>query len=120
MRGAMDVFVMPSLCEGLPLVGIEVQAAGLPAFLSEAITAEVCIVKPLVTRLSLSQPASIWADEILRSQHESSIDRTEALTIVQQSPFNIPVGVANLMKIYSSAQVENTPMQMGTLNKAPI
>jgi glycosyltransferase involved in cell wall biosynthesis len=120
MLGAMDTFVMPSLCEGLPLVGIEVQAAGLRTFLSEAITEEVCVVKPLVTRMSLSQPASIWADEILRSQHESSIGQIEALTIIQQSPFNIQVGITELMRIYSGFQVENVCTKIGTLDKAPI
>ena len=119
MQGAMDAFVMPSLCEGLPLVGIEVQAAGLRAFLSEAITTEVCIVKPLVTRLSLSQPASVWASEIIRG-HQSAIDRQEALTIVEQSPFNIQVGVAKLMNIYGGTQVENKGVKMGTLDEALI
>jgi glycosyltransferase involved in cell wall biosynthesis len=120
MRGAMDVFVMPSLCEGLPLVGIEVQAAGLRSFLSEAITPEVCVVKPLVTRLSLSQPAASWAADICRSQQQSSIDQAEALTIVQQSPFNIPVGVAKLSDIYGGVPSAPVGVKMGTLDRAPI
>jgi glycosyltransferase involved in cell wall biosynthesis len=101
MLGAMDVFVMPSLCEGLPLVGIEVQSAGLPAALSEAITEEVCIVKQLVTRLSLSAPVSIWADTILHAHQNRSIGKVEALDIVRRSPFNIQVGVAGMSKILS-------------------
>lgn len=107
MLGAMDAFVMPSVCEGLPLVGIEVQAAGLRTFLSEAITAEVCIIKPLVARLSLSQSAAVWSDAILQSRHESKIDQVEALKIVQQSPFNISIGIAKLMKIYRGDQMED-------------
>ena len=100
MLGAMDIFVMPSLCEGLPLVGIETQAAGLPAILSEAITTEICIVESLIDQLSLSQSAAIWAEEILRSCNKSSIDQIEALKTVQHSPFNIPVGISKLTKIY--------------------
>ncbi len=120
MLGVMDAFVMPSLCEGLPLVGIEVQAAGLPTFLSEAITPEVCIVKQLVTRMSLSQSASIWADQILRSQHERSIEQREALKIVQQSPFNIQVGMTKLIEIYSGDRVENICGKMGILDEATV
>lgn len=120
MRGAMDAFVMPSLCEGLPLVGIEVQAAGLQTFLSEAITEEVCIVEPLVRRLSLSQPAEVWAQAILRARQESSIDRAKALNIVQQSSFNIPVGVARLMKIYGGERAANPSEQTVNLDPASI
>jgi glycosyltransferase involved in cell wall biosynthesis len=120
MQGAMDAFVMPSICEGLPLVGIEVQAAGLPTFLSDAITVEVCIVPQLVTRISLSQPASIWADAICRSQQESSIDQIGALAMVQKSPFNIQVGITKLMEIYSGAQLENAGRKVGTLDPASI
>jgi len=35
---AMDVFVMTSLFEGLPIVGVEAQASGLPCIFAETIT----------------------------------------------------------------------------------
>lgn len=38
---AMDIFIMPSFHEGLPLVGIEAQAAGLPCVFSEQVTREL-------------------------------------------------------------------------------
>jgi glycosyltransferase involved in cell wall biosynthesis len=65
MLGAMDVFVLPSLHEGLPIVGIEAQAAGLPFILSDVVSEETDVVDSLVRRLSLSQPASAWAEEIV-------------------------------------------------------
>ena len=40
---AMDCFIMPSLYEGLPVVGIEAQAAGLPCFFSNLITEQLKI-----------------------------------------------------------------------------
>lgn len=43
MWQAMDVFVMPSLHEGLPVTGVEAQASGLPCVFSDAITKEVWI-----------------------------------------------------------------------------
>jgi len=60
---AMDVFVFPSLFEGLPGVVIEAQAAGLPCIISDAITEEVGITD-LVEFLPLNAPAEQWAGRV--------------------------------------------------------
>jgi glycosyltransferase involved in cell wall biosynthesis len=101
MLGAMNTFILPSLYEGLPLVLLEAQAAGLPCLFSDIITKEVEIVKPLVQSLSLSQPASDWAEAILNTKNTGlNITRSEALLLVQQSEFNISTCVKALEKIY--------------------
>ena len=61
---AMDVFLFPSLWEGLPLTGIEAQTAGLPVIMSDVITDEVCITENTYM-LSLNNCAEIWADKVL-------------------------------------------------------
>jgi glycosyltransferase involved in cell wall biosynthesis len=106
MRGAMDVFLLPSLFEGLPVVGIEAQAAGLPFILSDTITREVEILKPLVKWLSLSQPAVAWAEIILNHRDTAStITQSDALAVVETSPFNINVSVKQLENIFLEALV---------------
>ncbi|MDO5555312.1 MAG: glycosyltransferase family 1 protein [Clostridia bacterium] len=60
---AMDIFVMPSLYEGLPGSVIEAQGSGLPCLLSDTITKNVAITK-LVNYMSLNSKPIEWANTI--------------------------------------------------------
>lgn len=61
---AMDVFVFPSIFEGLGIVAIEAQAAGIPVICSEGLPPE-SNVTPLYKKLMLSYGAEKWALEAL-------------------------------------------------------
>jgi glycosyltransferase involved in cell wall biosynthesis len=104
LRVAMDVFVMPSLFEGLPLVGMEAQAAGLPLVVSKNVTPEVEVLPDLVQALSLAQPPAAWADAVLAFRDKPlAASRAEALNRMLQSPFNIRTGIEKLAEVYGTA-----------------
>ena len=61
---AMDVFLLPSLYEGLPLVGVEAQAAGLLCELSSSMTKETKILST-TNFIDIEMPAKKWAEKVL-------------------------------------------------------
>lgn len=63
---AMDVFVMPSLFEGLGIVGVEAQAAGTPVVCTDTLPVEIN-VSPLIYRMSLDKLMEEWVDIIMKA-----------------------------------------------------
>lgn len=61
---AFDAFLLPSIYEGLPVVGVESQATGLPVFFSEEVTKEAAVAE-LGHFISLKKSAKEWADIII-------------------------------------------------------
>lgn len=63
---AMDLFLMPSIHEGLPFAGVEAQAAGLQCFFSDTITKELAITE-LAHFISLEESPVVWAEKMMES-----------------------------------------------------
>ena len=64
LLSAMDVFLFPSLWEGLPVTVVEAQAAGLPCLVSDTVTSEVA-VSEAVEYLPIDKGTSVWVEKAL-------------------------------------------------------
>lgn len=72
---AMDVFLLPSFYEGLPLSIIEAQVSGLPCITTEGKVSNESSVTDLVTYLSLDLGAEIWGEKIMEIWKRPRNDR---------------------------------------------
>ena len=82
---AMDVFLFPSIYEGLPVTLVEAQAAGLHCIVSDNVTREVAITK-LIEFISLNESKDIWTDRILRYENSN---RGNMLTEIENGQYDI-------------------------------
>lgn len=98
---AMDIFVLPSHFEGIPLVGVEAQFAGLPCLFSEGVPREVCF-SPTCRYRSLSDPISGWVDDIL-----ALISETDRRSRIECSSYDIKTAAGDLAAYYESLATEN-------------
>ena len=100
--GAMDVFVFPSISEGLGLALVEAQAAGLPCIFTDIIPNEATVNEHLEHRLSLQSSPAIWAETALKAVSARAIpSRADALRTVEQSSLNLPVSAQKLQHFYA-------------------
>ena len=89
---AMDCFVLPSLYEGLPVVGIETQANGLPCYFANTITEEVKF-NDNVYFLPISVSPKEWAEKI----HSSGMVRDN---VKENSKYDIKIQAKMVEEMY--------------------
>lgn len=95
MLSAMDVFVFPSLYEGMPNTVIEAQSTGLGCVISDTITREADITG-LVQYLSLSASSQEWAEKAIQISQKQRQDTTQLL---RENGYDIQTVAEELLRL---------------------
>ncbi|MBP9989136.1 MAG: glycosyltransferase family 1 protein [Ruminococcus sp.] len=94
---AADVFVMPSLYEGLPVSIIEAQATGIKCVISNGVPSD-CIITPNVDVINLSETDGIWANTILK--YANGYKRKDMCDTIVKEGFDIEENAKWLEEYY--------------------
>lgn len=88
---AMDLFLLPSLYEGLPLVGVEAQVNGLKCLFSSEITRELSLSKN-ISYIDLN--INSWIEAIINTDFSRNINK------IDDTKYDIKYNANKLKEIY--------------------
>ena len=104
LLSASDVFLFPSLYEGLPVTMVEAQSSGIRCFISDTIPSQ-CILNDDVTVISLNEPASEWATQIIKLS--DGYERCDQYQHITQAGFDIKSNAKWLEEFYITEYNKN-------------
>ena len=99
---AMDCFLLPSLYEGLPVVGVEAETCGLPMFFSSEIPTESSPCNDLGYFVDLSKSAKDWAYQIVEVTKENISSRRDRIIDVKNEGFDSVTEAGKLVAYYQN------------------
>lgn len=97
LYSAFDVFLLPSLFEGLGIVLIEAQMAGLYCYASKEVVPTEALISDRLQYIDLEKPASWWALKIIT---DNKYDRRKIAFTFQKEKYDIKKVVKTLEDFY--------------------
>lgn len=104
IMSALDLLLMPSLWEGLPLVLVEAQAAGLPCLVSDSITPEADLGIGLLAFANLGSGADEWAAKSMVQLHRAVPSRQVREDALRSAGYEAGTVARRLAGIYSGQE----------------
>jgi len=102
LMAASHCFLFPSIEEGLGMVAVEAQAAGLSVIASDTVSREIVVIPDLVTFLPLSAGVGVWADRLCQVIAAPRGDTETSNEVVRNSSFSIESSYRALHSVYES------------------
>ena len=98
-----SAFLLPSLYEGMPLVMIEAQAAGLPCVTADTYSREVDFGIGMVDWLNLEDGVSAWADAVENAVKKSRANKADVVRAIETSGFDSKVFARKISELYKQS-----------------
>ena len=93
---AMDIFLLPSFYEGLPVVGVEAQTSGLSCIFSTNVTEEAKLIEDTIY-IDLDKGAKYWAEQALQFKETQRKDKS---SLIAERGFDIKKEARKLQNYY--------------------
>lgn len=97
---SLDLFIFPSIYEGLGLVMLEAQACGLPCLVSEAIQPEADLGLGLVKKIELKNGSKAWSEEALKLIGRKNKDEKLIKEVFKNKGYDLENIVDTLLNVY--------------------
>lgn len=107
LMSGSNLLLFPSVAEGLGMVAVEAQAAGLRVLASDTIPQECVVIPGMVEFKSLETGSSAWADDVLRLISLPHPNQSACNMSIMASPFSIENSACTLLKLYLQGETND-------------
>lgn len=104
LYSALDLFLFPSLNEGLGIVLVEAQTSGLSCVFSSNIPEEVDLIPELLSRVPLEASDAEWAERMKKCRKKKAESRSERYLSVEAAGYNIKESAEKMERLYLSLE----------------